>query len=59
MICIFMESGGDEIKSKQASKKDRTLYIIFDAEIFEIRQFPQNIWNLSFIKSYGARIQFM
>ena len=25
MIWIFMESEGDEIKSKQASKKDRTL----------------------------------
>ena len=25
MLWIFMESGGDEIKSKQASKKDRTL----------------------------------
>ena len=28
MIWIFMESEGDEIKSKQASKKDRTLGII-------------------------------
>ena len=50
-----MKSEGDEIKSKQASKKNRTLSIIFDAETFEIRQFPQNIWNSSFIKELWGK----
>ena len=38
MIWIFMEGEGDEIKSKQASKRDRTLLTYAQTILYEAKQ---------------------
>ena len=46
-----MESEGDEIKSKQASKRDRTLFVIFDGEIGR-RKLSRKRRKLGWISKY-------